>query len=66
VGGAVETRAERVLQRVTRLYRRIKTEDSRLEELHCSVDETYHLEAGEVSIEADERLRLDGERVEIG
>ena len=66
VWGAVETRAERVLQRVTRLYRRIRTEDSRLEELHCSVDKTCRIEAGEVIIEADEHLRLDGERVEIG
>ncbi|MCI5131914.1 MAG: DUF3540 domain-containing protein, partial [Candidatus Electrothrix sp. EH2] len=66
VWSAVETRAERVLQRITRLYRRIKMEDSRLEELHCSVDKTCRIEAGEVSIEADEKLRLDGERVEIG
>ena len=66
VWSAVETRAERVLQRVTRLYRRIRMEDSRLEELHCSVDKTCRIEAGEVRIEADERLRLDGERVEIG
>ncbi|RWX49439.1 hypothetical protein VU00_12561, partial [Candidatus Electrothrix marina] len=65
-GWCVETRAERVLQRVTRLYRRIRTEDSRLEELHCSVDKTCRIEAGEVIIEADEHLRLDGERVEIG
>ncbi|MCI5222976.1 MAG: DUF3540 domain-containing protein [Candidatus Electrothrix sp. AR4] len=66
VWGAVETKAERVVQRISRLYRRINTEDSRLEELHCSVDETYHVEAGEVIIEADERLRLDGDRVELG
>ncbi|MCI5167867.1 MAG: DUF3540 domain-containing protein, partial [Candidatus Electrothrix sp. GM3_4] len=66
VWGAVETRAERVFQRITRLYRRIKTDDSRLEELHCSVDKTCRIEAGEVFIEADQRLRLDGERVELG
>ena len=66
VWSAVETRAERVFQRVNRLYRRIRTEDSRLEELHCSVDKTCRIEAEEITIEADERLRLDGERVEIG
>ncbi len=66
VWGAVETRAERVFQRVNRLYRRIRTEDSRLDELHCSVDKTCRIEAEEITIEADERLRLDGERVEIG
>uniref|UniRef100_UPI0040574866 DUF3540 domain-containing protein n=1 Tax=Candidatus Electrothrix sp. TaxID=2170559 RepID=UPI0040574866 len=66
VWSTIETRAERVLQRVTRLYRRIKTEDSRLEELHCSVENTCRIEARDISIEADERLRLDGERVELG
>ena len=66
VWGAVETRAERVFLRVTRLYRRIKVEDSQLEELHCSVDKTCRIEAEEVSIKADKRLRLDGERVELG
>ncbi|XOF35008.1 MAG: DUF3540 domain-containing protein [Candidatus Electrothrix sp. YB6] len=66
VWSAVETRAERVLQRITRLYRRIRIEESRLEELHCSVDKTCRIEAEEITLEADERLRLDGERVEIG
>jgi len=66
VWGAVELRAERVVQRISRLYRRIRMEDSQLEQLHCSVDKTYTIEAGDVTIEADERLRLDGERVELG
>ncbi|WPD21991.1 MAG: DUF3540 domain-containing protein [Candidatus Electrothrix scaldis] len=66
IWSTMETRAERIFQRVTRLYRRIKTEDSRLEELHCSVENTCRIEARDISIEADERLRLDGERVEIG
>lgn len=66
VWGTVETRAERVFQQVTRLYRRIKMEDSRLEKLHCSVDKTCKIEAGEITIAAEERLRLDGERVELG
>jgi hypothetical protein len=66
VWNSVETRAEWVLQRITRFYRRIRTEDSLLEELHCSVDKTCRIEAEEISVEADEKLRLDGERVELG
>lgn len=66
VWSAVESRAERVVQRISRLYRRIGMEDSQLEELHCTVDKTCAIDAKEVRIEAEERLRLDGDRVELG
>ncbi len=62
----VERKVDRVLERIAQLYRRVGSEDSRLGQVHCSVEESYSVEAQEVSIEADERLRLDGERVELG
>ena len=62
----VEQRAERVLDRISRLYRRIGNEDSQLGQVHYGVDEGYSLEAGDICIEANERLRLDGDRVEVG
>ncbi len=62
----VEQRVDRVFERISQLYRRIGSEDSQLGQVHCSVDENYSVEAEEVSIEADKRLRLDGERVELG
>lgn len=66
VWSAVESRAGRVIQRVSRLYRRIGMEDSQLEQLHCTVEKTCTIDAKEVRIKAEERLRLDGERVELG
>jgi hypothetical protein len=66
VWSAVESRAGRVVQRVSRLYRRIGMEDSQLEEMHCTVEKTCAINAKEVRIEAEERLRLDGDRVELG
>ena len=62
----VERKAGRVLERIAQLYRSVGSEDSRLGQLHCRVEEGYSVEAREVSIEADERLRLDGEQVELG
>ena len=62
----IERKADRVLERISRVYRRIGLEDSRMEQLHTSVDESCTIEAQDIAIEADERLRLDGERVELG
>ena len=66
VYNTVETRADRVVERVNRLYRRVKDEDSRFGRLSCRVKGRFSLRAGDASIEAEKRLHLNGKKIELG
>jgi hypothetical protein len=66
VYATVETRADRAVERVNRLYRRIRDEDSRFDRLSCRVKGRFGLRARDASLDAEKRMRLNGDKIELG
>ena len=62
----VESKATRVVERVNRLYRRVGDEDSRLGRFRCRVRGRFSVRAEDASIDAEKRMRLNGDKIELG
>ena len=58
--------AHKLVQRITRLYRRITDEDAQLGRLHCHVRNECSICAQDASIEAEKGMRLNGSTIELG
>jgi len=63
----VEIEAKAIVERVSRLYRRIKDEDARLGRLHCRVQAEYSIRAQDASIDAENTMHLKSKKkIELG
>ena len=63
----INTFADRMLHKVNRLYRDIKEfEESNIGRLRCLVKGMFHLKAKDTILTAEERLKMDSERIQIG
>lgn len=64
---SVEMEAKAVVERVSRLYRRIKDEDAQLGRLHCRVRAEYSIRAQDTSIDAENTMDLkSNNKIELG
>ncbi|CAK8712986.1 hypothetical protein GMJAKD_02250 [Candidatus Electrothrix aarhusensis] len=63
----VEIEAKVIVERISRLYRRIKDEDARLGRLHCRVQAEYSIRAQDASIDAENTMHLkSNKKIELG
>jgi hypothetical protein len=63
----VEMEAKAVVERVNRLYRRVKDEDAQLGQLHCRVRAEYSIRAQDTSIDAENTMDLkSNNKIELG
>ncbi len=62
----VETRTTELKERVRRLYRRVRDEDSRLDRFTCRVQGRFSIAAQDCSIDAEKQMRLNGNKIELG
>jgi len=63
----VEIEAKAIVERVSRLYRRIKDEDAQLGRLHCRVRAEYSIRAQDASIDAENTMHLkSNKKIELG
>ncbi len=65
--GAAEWTADRIIQRVKRLYRDVADfEESRIGRLRQMIGRTFSLHAKQAEIVAEERVKIDGEKIHLG
>ncbi|MCI5163634.1 MAG: DUF3540 domain-containing protein [Candidatus Electrothrix sp. AX5] len=63
----VDIEAKAIVERISRLYRRIKDEDARLGRLHCRVQAEYSIHAQDASIDAENTMHLkSNKKIELG
>jgi hypothetical protein len=63
----MDIEAKAIIERVSRLYRRIKDEDARLGRLHCRVQAEYSIRAQDASIDAENTMHFkSNKKIELG
>ena len=62
----IEIKANKLVQQINRLYRRIKNEDSHFGRLQCQARDKFSICAQDASIEAEKRMQLNGSKIELG
>lgn len=65
--GSIDATADRMLQRLTRSYRRIRDfEDSRIGRWRCVVQELFSVHARDSHLISDKRTKIDAEKISLG
>lgn len=65
--GSIDTTADRMVQRLSRSYRRIRDfEDNRIGRWRCLVDELFSVRSKESSLTAEKQVKIDADKISLG